>query len=222
MYKGNSRKPGFAKPFQRRGSSRPSSRFERKDDLSGKYRKNLDIRAQQVRLVDSDGTNKDVVDIRLAMSMAHDQDLDLVEVAPNASPPVCRIISWSKFVYEQKKKEKEARKNKQKEMKEFRFGTFIAEGDRDRQLVRAKEFLNKGHNVKLTVTRRGRTPIDLSKVLLESLLTQLSSYSTIDRNPYVEGKQISIIVKGFTTGSPHMNGLKDAKTQNTQDSSKTI
>jgi translation initiation factor IF-3 len=223
MYKGNTYKPTFKKPFVKRGPSRPGPRFERRDDLSGKYRKNFDIRAQQVRLVDSDGTNKGVVDIRLAMSMSREQDLDLVEVAPNADPPVCRIIMWSKFVYEQKKKEKEARKHKQKEMKEFQFGTFIAVADRDRQLARVKKFLDMGHNVKLTVKRKGRTPLDLSRALLESLLTQLSTYSTIERNPSVEGKQISIIVKGSTVGSPHVNkDTSNAKAQDTQNGSKTV
>lgn len=226
MFKGSTYKPSFKRPFVKRDFSRPYQRFDRRDrrdDVSGKYRKNHDIQAQNVRLVDSDGSNRGVVDIRLAMSIAREQDLDLVEVAPNADPPVCRVISWSKFLYEQKKREKEARKNKQKEMKECRFGTFIAVADRDRQLTRAKEFLNRGHNVKLTVTRRGRTPVEQSKVLLESLLTQLSTYSTIERNPVVEGRQVSIIVKGSSSPVSHVSKQKsDAKAKNTQNSGKEI
>lgn len=179
-----------------------------------------------MRLVDSDGTNKGIVDIRIAMDTAREQDLDLIEVAPNATPPVCRVISWSKFVYEQKKRERESRKNKQKEMKEFRFGTFIADADRERQLARTKEFLAKGHNVKLTVIRKGRTPLELSKSLLQSLLTQLSTYSTIEPNPYVEGKQVSITLKGFVGKSATANQsdkkIDNAKAQDTQNSSKKI
>jgi translation initiation factor IF-3 len=176
-------------------------------------------------LIDSDGTNHGVVDVRLAMSMAKEQEMDLVEVSPQADPPVCKVILWSKFLYEQKKKEKQARKNKQKEMKEFRFGTFIAEGDKQRQLSRTKEFLDKGHNVKITVTRKGRTPIAQSKELLNDLLTLLSGYSTIDPNPSFEGRRVSIILKGLSETQTKKSGKKeksDAKTQDKKDSSKKV
>jgi len=156
------------------------------------------------------------------MGMAREKDLDLVEVSPNANPPVCKIISWSKFLYEQKKKEKEARKNKQKEMKEFRFGTFIAEGDKVRQITRAREFLEKGHNVKLTVTRKGRTPVQQSRELLNDLLTRLSEYSTIDPNPTVEGRRVSIIIKSDSTGTPVKKGTSNAKAQDKQNSGKKV
>jgi translation initiation factor IF-3 len=184
-----------SRPYNRRGR-----RPYRKDYSNSKFRKNQQIRSQEVRLIDSDGENLGVVDIRKAMSIASEQDLDLVEVAPKAEPPVCKVISWSKFQYEQKKKEKEARKNKQKDMKEFRFGTTIDIADKQRQLNRAKEFLGKGHNVKITVTKKGRISIDQSKKLLEELLTELSEYSTIERNPTVEHRRVSIVLKGESEG----------------------
>ena len=186
--------------FTRRPYNRGRGRPYRKEYSNSKFRKNSQIQAQEVRLIDSDGENVGVVDIRKAMEMATEQGLDLVEVAPKADPPVCKVISWSKFQYEQKKKEKEARKNKQKDMKEFRFGTRIAEADKERQLARAKEFLEKGHNVKITVTKRGRIPMDHSKQLLNDLLTQLSEYSTIEQNPTVERQRVSIVLKGETEG----------------------
>lgn len=176
--------------------NRGEKRTFRKDFSDPKFKKNHQIKAQEVRLIGSNGENLDVVDIRKAMSIASDQGLDLVEVSPKADPPVCKVISWSKFQYEQKKKEKEARKNKQKEMKEFRFGTTIAEGDKQRQLSRVREFLDKGHNVKITVTKKGRISIDQSKELLKDLLTQLSEYSTIDQHPTVENRRVSIVLKG--------------------------
>lgn len=207
-----------------RSGRRPYNRGRgyRKEYYSeSKYKKNHQIRSQEVRLIGSEGENFGVVDIRKAMSLAKDVDMDLVEVAPQADPPVCKIISWSKFQYEQRKKEKQARKNKQKEMKEFRFGTTIADADKERQLKRAKEFLDKGHNVKITVTRKGRMTIDQSKELLNDLLTHLSEYSTIDRNPTFERRRVSIILKGCAEGQTSGNS-SDAKSKDEQNSSKKV
>lgn len=193
-----------------------------------KYNKNEFIRSKEVQLIDAEGENHGIVPIEEAMSLAKKADLDLIEVAPKASPPVCKIMSWSKFIYQQKKKEKNARKHKQKELKEVRFGTFIDTADRDRLLKRAKEFLDKGHNVKVTVTRKGRTPVEQSKDLLNELLTALSEYSTIDSKPSFEGRRISIVFKGFSgktqsSESPDEKGKKTyAKAKNQQDSSKEV
>ncbi|MDD3661962.1 MAG: translation initiation factor IF-3, partial [Candidatus Dojkabacteria bacterium] len=191
MRKNRTFRPHSQRPrFPRSSGGRSSGRFTRDYRSEVRYNRNTYITAPEVRLIGSDGENVGVVDIKTALERAREEGLDLVEVAPNAQPPVCRIIPWSKFLYEQKKKEKEARKNKQKEMKEFRFGTFIAEGDKERQVNRAKEFLDKGHNVKLTVWRKGRTPIEHSKLLLNDLLTRFAVYSTIDVVPQIEGKQV--------------------------------
>jgi translation initiation factor IF-3 len=205
----------------RRPYNRGGRRTFRKDFSESKFKKNHQIKAQEVRLIDSDGENLGVVDIRKAMSIAAEQGLDLVEVSPKANPPVCKVISWSKFQYEQKKKEKEARKNKQKEMKEFRFGTTIAEGDKQRQLSRAREFLDKGHNVKITVTKKGRISIDQSKDLLKDLLTQLSQYSTIDQHPTVENRRVSIVLKGEEEARSS-GKVSNAEIKDKKDSSKKV
>lgn len=160
-----------------------------------KYNKNQYIRSDKVRVVDGD-ENLGVMDTDEAIKIAKSKDLDLVEVAPNAKPPVCKIMSWSKFLYEKKKKAKKARKHKQKEQKEFRFGTYIGQADKERLIRRAKEYLDKGHNVKITVTRKRRTPYRQSKELLNELLTHFEEYSTITSRPSSEGNRISMVFKG--------------------------
>lgn len=175
-----------------------------------------------MQLVDSDGENKGVVKTPKALKMARDQGLDLVEVAPNADPPVCKIVSWSKFKYEKKKKEKQSRKNKQKEMKELRFGSYIADGDKNRQLDRAKEFLDEGHNVKITVVKKNRrAPMQQAKNLMNELLTELSDYSTIDERPSIQRNLVSMMLKGGSKG----DGKKEetnAKNKDTKNSSKKV
>ncbi len=160
-----------------------------------KYNKNQYIRSEKVRVVDGD-ENLGVMDTKEAIQLAKSKELDLVEVAPNADPPVCKIMSWSKFLYDKKKKAKKARKHKQKEQKEFRFGTYIGKADKERLLRRAKEYLDKGHNVKITVTRKRRTPYQQSKDLLNELLTHFTEYSTIGSRPSSEGNRISMVIKG--------------------------
>ncbi len=193
-----------------------------KKPLHFRYNRNTYIRSDKVQLVDSDGENKGVVDTKEALKMAQDQGLDLVEVAPNADPPVCKIISWSKFKYEKKKKEKQSRKNKQKEMKELRFGSYIADGDKDRQLDRAREFLDEGHNVKLTVVKKNRrAPMQQAKNLMNELLTELSDYSTIDERPSIQRNLVSMMMKGGSKGE----GKKEennAKTKDKKNSSKKV
>ena len=195
------------------------------NSLKFRYNRNQFIRSKEVRLIDSDGTNCGVVDTREALRMANEQELDLVEVAPKADPPVCRIMLWSKFLYEQKKKEKQSRKNKQKGLKEVRFGACIAEGDRDRLVNRVKKFLDRGHNVKITIKRKRRTPHSQSEALLKELLTLLSDYSTISSRPSKVGRWVSLMLHGKEGGTnvKSLNEKKnDAKTENKQNSSKKV
>lgn len=202
--------------YQRRSYVRRSFRAD------SRYRKNHDIRAQEVRLIDEKGENRGVVDIREAMSLAREKDMDLIEIAPKADPPVCKVTTWSKFMYEQKKKEKDARKNKQKDMKEFRFGSNIGVADKDRLIRRAKEFLDKGHNVKVTIVRKRRAPVEQAKELLNDLLTRLSEYSTIDRNPSIDRRFVSIILKGTADKEEKGSKNRHAEDENKKNSSEEI
>jgi translation initiation factor IF-3 len=183
---------------RRSGNNRRKGNYRsRKKTWKHKYNKNQYIKSDKVRVV-MDGKNLGVTDTKKAIRLAKKKDLDLVEVAPNADPPVCKIMSWSKFLYEKKKKAKKARKHKHKEQKEFRFGTYIGKADKDRLIRRSKEYLDKGHNVKITVTRKRRTPYRQSKELLNELLTHFEEYSTIGSRPSSEGYRISQVIKGKT------------------------
>lgn len=169
-----------------------------------KYNKNQYIRAKKVRLIDDQGENVGVIDTDEALKKAKSKGLDLVEVAPNADPPVCKIIEWSKFKYEQEKKEK-AKKKKSKDTKELKFSTKIAIGDKERRIDRAREFLDDGHNVKLTVFKRGRVPKDHVKDLMSELLTALSEYSTIESSPSFDGRRSTIHLKANSNNAEDKN-----------------
>ncbi len=211
----------FKRPQHRSYSGR--NRFEPRRDNWGansKYRKNEFIKSPVVQVIDADGSNLGEMPVNQALSLARQKEMDLVEVAPNVQPPVCRIIKWSKFLYEQEKKQKDSKKNKQKSMKELKFGAFIADADRDRLVVRAKEFLKAGHNVRVTVVRRGRIPIEQAKNLMDQLLTALSEYSTIDSKPSFQGKLISIVFRGSQESKKSES--KDGKTEDKKNSSKEV
>jgi translation initiation factor IF-3 len=157
-------------------------------------RRNEYIRVPEVRLIDQTGENVGVVKTIDALKMAQEAELDLVEVSPNAAPPVCRIVDFSKYLYEQKKKEREHRTSK-KEMKEFKFSPVIDVHDKETRIRRAKEFLNKGHNVRFTMERKGRQNPELARTVFLDILTNFSEYITIEAEPKTEGKRIFITYK---------------------------
>jgi translation initiation factor IF-3 len=159
-------------------------------------RKNEYIRVPQVMVIDEKGENIGILDTDVARAKAVEAGLDLVEVGATAKPPVCRIMDYSKYLYEQKKKQRKSKKlGKVKEMKELRFSTVIDSGDMDTRVRRAKEFLDKGHSVRITVTRKGRQTYEQSKQVLEQILTNFTEYSSIDPEPKNEGRRISITFK---------------------------
>ncbi|MBD3329469.1 translation initiation factor IF-3 [Candidatus Dojkabacteria bacterium] len=157
-------------------------------------RRNKYIKVPEVQLIDADGENKGVVNTDEARKIASDQGLDLVEVAPNAKPPVCRVIDFSKYQYEQNKKKRKSR-NRTKEMKEFRFSPVIEQHDIDVRVRRAHEYLGKGHNVRISVWRKGRQTSEQAKEMMNALLTYFSDYNTIEAAPRYEGRKIFITFK---------------------------
>ena len=171
-------------------------------------RVNEQIRVPSVLLIDSDGNKIGEINTYTALQMAKEADLDLVEVSPNSKPPVCRIMDYSKYVYEQKKKLRKNKAGKAKDLKEFRFSIVIDEFDMNVRIKRALEFLEKGHPVKITVTRKGRQPYEQMKEVFSKILTNFSEYSSIESEPKSESNNISIILKG------------DGKTKNKQNSNK--
>ncbi len=154
------------------------------------------IRVPQIRLV-GDGQEPQIIDTKEAIRMADEQDLDLVEISPNANPPVCKIMDYKKFLYNQKKKEKELKAKQSKvTIKEIRFGPNTEEHDFNFKLDHAKKFLQEGAKVKAFVFFRGRAIVfkDRGEILLLRFAQELSEYGTLELMPKLEGKRMTIMI----------------------------
>ena len=160
------------------------------------YRVGRQIRVPEVRIV-GDEIESQVLPTREALQMAEDQGLDLVEISPNAQPPVCRIIDYSKFIYQQKKHQKELKAKQVKiEVKEIRFGPQTDEHDYDFKLKHAKEFLSEGNKVKAYVFFRGRSILfkEQGEVLLLRFANDLEEYGKVEQMPKLEGKRMFLFL----------------------------
>ncbi|GEL08556.1 translation initiation factor IF-3 [Salisediminibacterium halotolerans] len=158
---------------------------------------NENIRAREVRLIGPDGDQIGVKSKQEALEMAQNADLDLVMVAPNAKPPVCRIMDYGKYRFEQQKKEKEARK-KQKviTVKEVRLSPNIEEHDFNTKLKNARKFLEKGDKVKAAIRFRGRaiTHSELGRDVLMRFANECEDLSTIEQKPKMEGRSMFLML----------------------------
>lgn len=168
-----------------------------KNNFQPRTRINYQIRIPQIRVVAEDGSNLGVMDTRAALKMAQDQSLDLVEINPRAVPPVCKIMDYGKFKYEEKKKLQAAKRNQQiQELKEITFRPNTDENDLAHKVESAKKFLEEGDKVKFTIRFRGReiTHPDIGKNKLEWILQQLASFISAGSQINLEGKFMSMIV----------------------------
>ena len=161
------------------------------DKMTNQYRVNEQIRAREVRVVSDGGA--EVMPTRQALELARQQGVDLVEISPNAQPPVCRIIDYSKFLYQQKKHQKEMKQKQAKvDIKEIRFGPQTDEHDYQFKLKHAKEFLNGGNKVRAYVFFRGRSILfkEQGEVLLLRFANDLEEYAKVDQLPKLDGKKM--------------------------------
>ena len=161
------------------------------DKLKNQYRINEQIRVREVRIVGEDGS--EVVPTRKALDMARQNGVDLVEISPNAQPPVCRLIDYSKFPYQQKKHQKEMKQKQVKvEVKEIRFGPQTDEHDYQFKLKHAREFLNGGNKVRAYVFFRGRSILfkEQGEVLLLRFANDLEEFGKVEQMPKLEGKRM--------------------------------
>lgn len=158
---------------------------------------NEEIRAREVRVITADGEQLGVMSGRAAQQLAVERHLDLVEIAPTAKPPVCKIMDYGKFRYEQQKREKEARK-KQKtfDIKEVKLRPGIEDHDFNVKYKNAVRFLEDGDKVKITIMFRGRelSHPELGEVLLNRMAQQLKEIAVVERVPKLEGKNMIMIV----------------------------
>lgn len=172
------------------------------DNIKNQYRINEQIRSREVRIVGDNGST--VVPTRQALDMARDQGVDLVEISPNANPPVCRLIDYSKFLYQQKKRAKEMKAKQVKvEVKEIRFGPQTDEHDYQFKLKHAQEFLEDGNKVRAYVFFHGRSILfkDQGEVLLLRFANDLEEYGKVEQMPKLEGKKMFIYLAPKKSGT---------------------
>ncbi len=173
----------------------------KQDKKSAQYRVNEQIRAREVRIVGDGGST--VVTLREALDMAHQEGVDLVEISPNANPPVCRLIDYSKFLYQQKKRAKEMKaKQVKQEVKEIRFGPQTDDHDYNFKLKHAQEFLQEGNKVRAYVFFRGRSILfkEQGEVLLLRFANDLEEWGKVEQLPSLEGKKMFLYLSPKKAG----------------------
>ena len=160
-------------------------------------RVNERIRIREVRLIDDEGNQVGIIATRDALEMARQKGLDLVEVAPNAVPPVCRLMDYGKFRYEQSRKERESRKNQHVvELKEVRIRPKIDDHDLETKGRQAAKFLDGGDKVKVSVLFRGREMAhpEIGRGLLDQLMELLRPHGNVEQTPKIEGRTMTMIL----------------------------
>ena len=165
--------------------------------LEKEHRINDDINVPKIRLIDAEGENHGVVSLRDAMEMAYDAELDLVEIVPNAKPPVCRIMDYGKFRFDESKKAAIARKNqKQVQVKEIKMRPATDEGDYQIKLRKLKEFLDEGDKVKVTLRIKGREMAhkELGMDVLKRVEKELEEVAVVEQFPRLEGRQMVMML----------------------------
>lgn len=158
---------------------------------------NSEIQAQEVRVIDPDGNQLGVIPIRSALSTAEDYGLDLVEVSPNANPPVCKIMDYGRYRYQQDKKLQEARKKQSAfQIKEIKVRPKTDTHDLEIKLGHIRKFIGKKNKVKVTLMFRGReiTMTERGKAVLEQIAEQASEFATVEQPPKMEGRTMTMVL----------------------------
>ena len=158
---------------------------------------NEDIQDKEVRLISDTGEQLGIMSLQAAMDIAIEKDLDLVKIAPGSVPPVCKIMDYGKFRFEQAKKDKEAKKNQHiVEVKEIRMSPGIGENDFNVKLKNAQKFINDGDRVKVSVRFRGRemAHTNLGEILLKDFAEKCTEIAVLDKEPKLEGRNMSMFL----------------------------
>jgi translation initiation factor IF-3 len=201
--KGSPRMTGYIQEPLRRWRPRSINQLEVHDiKRGGKGREqratiNQQIQATQVRLIDVDGEQVGIVPLEEALEQATGKQLDLVEISPDAEPPVCRIMDYGKHLFEQKQKAKESRKKtRQTQLKEIKFRPGTDSGDYEVKLRNLKRFLEAGDKTKVTVRFRGREMAhqELGRDLLERVEADLAEHGSVEQRPNMEGRQMIMVL----------------------------
>ncbi|MBN2273814.1 MAG: translation initiation factor IF-3 [Bacteroidales bacterium] len=171
-------------------------RFARKEDLP-QFAVNYQIKAPVVRVVGENVNNPGIFPVKEALRMADEMELDLVEISPNANPPVCKIIDYQKFLYQQKKKQKELKAKTTKiVVKEIRFGPYTDDHDYNFKLRHAQKFLQEGAKVKAYVYFKGRSIVynEDGEAILQRFANDLEELGKVEQLPKLEGKRMIMLI----------------------------
>ena len=158
---------------------------------------NEEIRDREVRVVDQNGEQLGVMSSREALALAEERQLDLVKIAPQARPPVCKLMDYGKYRFEQSKKEREFRKNQKViTVKEVRLSATIEDHDVDVKFKNAVKFLKEGNKVKVTIRFRGRqiTHSEIGRQVMTEFADRIKEYGTVDKAPQIEGRNMSMFI----------------------------
>jgi translation initiation factor IF-3 len=192
-------------------------RFDRRPPERDQTRINERIRVPQVRLIDETGQQVGVMDTAQALRYAQDKELDLVEVAPEARPPVCRVLDYSKYKYEQAQKAKQARKHQQQiTVRESKFRPKIAQADYDTKKRHVERFLRHKDKVKITIMFRGRevTHPERGEMILKRLAEELEELAVVEQRPLAEGRNMTMLLgpsKAVLAGTLNEDGAEAKK-----------
>ena len=158
---------------------------------------NNQIRAREVRVIDANGEQLGVMHIRQAIDIANERELDLVEVAPNANPPVCRLMDYGKYLYEKQKRERESRKaQKQVDVKEVRLSPKIGEHDVQVALTKIRKFAKEGDKIRIRIRFRGREihHPEVARELLQRVATEVQDVTTVEAMPNMDGRSMIMVL----------------------------
>lgn len=172
--------------------------MQRRSTISKSIRINEAIRADQLRVIGPDGDQLGILSRSEALKIAEDAGVDLVEISPNADPPVVKVVDWGKYQYQKMKELQKSRKNaKTVELKQMRMGLKIGANDLEIKLRKIREFLAVGHKVKILIFFRGREMAhqDLGYVMIERITAQLEEDAIIEQKPQMAGRNLSIVVR---------------------------
>ena len=183
---------------------------------SDEPRINGEISARTCRLIGVDGSQLGLFGVRDALRIAEEQNLDLVEIAPNAEPPVCKVMDYSKYKYDQARKAKQARKNQAKiEVNEMKFRPKIDKGDYETKKNHVMRFLRKGARVKVTIMFRGREMAhpEQGLMVLEKLADDLKPFATVDQQPKMEGRNMHMLLSPIKGAFDNVDTGEDSETE---------
>lgn len=198
---------------------------KRKQEQKRWFRTNDRIYASTLRVLDTENKQIGILSKHEALAMAREQELDLVEIAPTAKPPVAKIIDFKKFLYqEEKKKREEKKKAKKSETKEVRLGPFMSDNDLGVMVRRAKEFIEDGDKVRLVVKFKGRqiTKREFGNEVIGKVVDQLADISKIEKEPRMEGRQMVAILSQEKKSAKGDVSTKDGKEGQNEEKDKEI